>query len=386
MSRLEQSDLVSLRDTEFEKLRVALRFPAEFFLERPLSMVSSADLAFRAQKGTSSREKEYLAAFAELAGDFIESLDSRYGLPPLRLPIVRTHETNSEPTSMAEYAGRLVREAVSLDADTPIHHLTHRVERYLGVPVVVQAGRLRREHGFSGEPPTDSSRVRHTAYSARTGEFGERPIVVTRAEQSWERMRFSVAHEIGHLVMHADVARGRMADQLEEEANAFACELIAPISTLRRSLRGDITLHDLVALKRRWGLSIGALIKHLARGGAYSAQRERALQKQLHARINPVTGKSWGRTEPGFDDHQPERPRMLLRWTERVFSTTDTRAIASQQRIWPRDILDEFLAEQRSSSFAARGKTSDVNADSGGALSLAPVVDFDEARKRKQSG
>lgn len=380
VTRLEHSDLATLRDSEFDAAIDMLRFPAEFFLDPPLSMVSPTELSFRAQKNTTQGEKEYLAVFAELAGDFLASIDARLELPKTNLPTI-------SPGLGIAAAALLTREAMRIGSKDPINHLTHRVEKDLGIPVIVQAGRLHEESLFEGAE-IESSRPRHTAFSTRTGEFNERPIIVTRAERSWDRMRFSVAHELGHLVLHGNRQRGAALADVEVEANAFACELIAPAAAVRPGLGASVTLQDLVELKRTWGLSISAFIKHLARSGVITSQREQALQKQLYSRVNPMTGSSWGRTEPGFDDYEPERPRLLNRWAERVFATTDVRVIAAQEQKWPRDVLAEFLIEQRPAQNRSNATGSDAPSSPSKATfnEDASVIDFEDARRKRRSG
>src|SRR3546814_15933185 len=54
-----------------------------------------------------------------------------------------------------------------------------------------------------------------------------RPVVVLNpSKQDYYRQRFDVAHELGHLVMHADAEPGSRA--VEEQANRFAAELLMP--------------------------------------------------------------------------------------------------------------------------------------------------------------
>ncbi len=49
-----------------------------------------------------------------------------------------------------------------------------------------------------------------------------------------DRMRFSLAHELGHIIMHTVPG-----DEIENEANAFAAELLVPEKQFRRALTGQ---------------------------------------------------------------------------------------------------------------------------------------------------
>jgi Zn-dependent peptidase ImmA (M78 family) len=90
----------------------------------------------------------------------------------------------------------------------------------------------------------EEPREKHIAYSARVGEFGERPLIVLRALKSWERTRWSVAHEIGHIVLHAD---GVDSDDQEEQANRFASELLAPAKALVDEVPASAVVAESVA-------------------------------------------------------------------------------------------------------------------------------------------
>lgn len=361
-TRLEQSDVTALDMDVLERLAEVLRFPPEFFTTAPLSRVDPANLLFRAPKSTSSTEKEYLASFAAAAGDFLEQLHARWQLPPVRLPAL------PRGTSVVD-AAREVRARLGAE-DAPITYLTYEVER-CGVPVVI---RLRRTKS-TGELewlPVEEVRERHLGYSTRVGEFDDRPLIVFRAVESWERTRWTVAHEVGHVVLHADGVR---SDDEEEQASRFASELLAPAAAVAREMPKVPSLLNLVPLKMKWGISIGALLRHLHESELIDSHRYDMLRRQLYTRINPDTGSTWGRTEPGWNDRAPERPRLLAKWVERCFNATSARMLVSQNLIWPQDLLEDFLAGQREAP-PIRPTTRVAPAPDGN------VVDFERFRHR----
>jgi len=74
-----------------------------------------------------------------------------------------------------------------------------------------------------------------------------------------DRIRFSVAHELGHLIMH--IARSpRSEDTVEDEADSFASQFLMPESEIKPSLY-NLNLQNLAQLKRRWRVSMRALIR-----------------------------------------------------------------------------------------------------------------------------
>jgi hypothetical protein len=85
--------------------------------------------------------------------------------------------------------------------------------------------------------------------------------VVSRSGVCRERQRLSLGHELGHLVMDPQA-------QVDEEKAAyrFGSAFLAPRETLLRevgSRRTDISSAELLILKRRFGMSLGALVYRL---------------------------------------------------------------------------------------------------------------------------
>lgn len=106
------------------------------------------------------------------------------------------------------------------------------------------------------------------------------PLIVLNGDQPADRMRFTLAHEIGHLVMH------RFPNpNMEEEANEFASELLLPSQDIRPYFVGrrlDIEL--LGSLKPEWKVSMGALLMAASRLGFLTENQKTYLWKQMSAR------------------------------------------------------------------------------------------------------
>jgi Zn-dependent peptidase ImmA (M78 family)/DNA-binding XRE family transcriptional regulator len=86
------------------------------------------------------------------------------------------------------------------------------------------------------------------------------PVIMINNKIQNARKMFTLAHELGHLVMHNhnDFFISNERD-MEKEANIFASEFIAP----KESLRGEfvrLTFQKLFELKAYWKLSVGALL------------------------------------------------------------------------------------------------------------------------------
>lgn len=82
-----------------------------------------------------------------------------------------------------------------------------------------------------------------------------RPVVLLGSHAPGDRQRFSVAHELGHTVMHEVPG-----EEQETEADRFAAEFLMPRADIVGQLR-DVTIAKLARLKSEWGVSMAALLR-----------------------------------------------------------------------------------------------------------------------------
>lgn len=343
LTRMERSDMATITDGELQRLSHVLHFPAVFFVTAPESHVEPEDLSFRAPKSTLVSEKNRMAQMMALSGDFLLQLDAQHKLPPLRL----TPRPQLGPVAAAAEA----RRQLGLAQDEPIKNLTHLLEKH-GVPIVMRGER------FGGQGIEENERGRlekHLGCSAWVGEFRDRPLIALRELDSWERTRWTVAHELGHLMLHA--GRRDVGPEQENEASRFASELLAPFVVTSQEIRGVPSLVNLMPVKDKWGISLGALIRHFRDSDGMDQTRYDLLAKQLYTRINVDTGMTWGRTEPGWDSRAPERPRLMSKWVEFVYGTSTVKELAVHKTMWPNDLLAEFLMGQRGAAGTASGRS-----------------------------
>jgi Zn-dependent peptidase ImmA (M78 family) len=121
-------------------------------------------------------------------------------------------------------------------------------------------------------------------------------ITINKAVQNQGRVRFTIAHELGHHRMHSEDGETVVFvdDQLdlvgkdprEKEADAFAAYLLAPTKALKADLEGvkDITFDTVIELMARYGLSYRALVYRLI-------NTEIINKKQADALINDSEGR-----------------------------------------------------------------------------------------------
>jgi len=138
--------------------------------------------------------------------------------------------------------------------------------------------------------------------------FGPYPVFMVNERTSTDRVRLTLAHELGHLALHEEPH-----EFMEREADRFASEFLMPGDEIKGALRRP-TLSGLIPLKLEWMVSIQALIERAYALGTINSQRRTSLWKQLSSR-------GWRKQEPAFDQLPREQPRLLDRVFDALRST-----------------------------------------------------------------
>jgi Zn-dependent peptidase ImmA (M78 family)/transcriptional regulator with XRE-family HTH domain len=291
-----------------KRLAIALGVPAEFF-QAGRSPVSMDGAHFRSLRSTSQIERDQALAYGRIATDVVAALEDLVDFPEVDLP--------EYPVSPDEIAGpgpieaaRLTRKAL-LAQPGPVPHVVRLLEQH-GVIVLVLPQAAERVDAFSvGVHP--------------------RPMVFFNpAKGDYWRNRFDAAHELGHLVMHADAEPGEKV--VEDQAHRFAAEFLMPEQDIAADLPGAADWDRLGHLKTTWGVSLAAL---LYRARTLGIMKETAYRNAMSA----MSSRGWRRHEPG--PAKPlEQPTMLTRAIEIVAQAgTDRDGVATRARV-PRADLD----------------------------------------------
>lgn len=254
----------------------ALGFPDAFFGGDPVEHLDKEAVTFRALSRTTKSTREKALSAVSLAFILADRIADEFNLPALNLP-------DLHPTSEPEVAAEALRVHWGL-GDKPIANMVQLLEAH-GVRVFSLAENTRDIDGISTWR-------------------GNTPYVFLNTLKSPERSRFDAAHELGHIVLHRHgVAAGR---HVEHEANAFASAFLMPKSSVFAHVPGSRTVTGIVAAKRVWGISTGALAHRLHRLGLLTDWHYTMLCKQIQA--------------AGYRDEEPNSmPRELSAIWPQVF-------------------------------------------------------------------
>lgn len=126
----------------------------------------------------------------------------------------------------------------------------------------------------------------------------DHPVMLLNDRAPIDRLRWALAHETGHLCLHANY----IGEDPEGDANAFAAEFLMPADIIKSQLR-HLTVGRLTDLKRQWGVSMQALVERAHQLGVLLAGQRTSMYKQF-------SRNGWRAREPFSDELARERPRL----------------------------------------------------------------------------
>jgi Zn-dependent peptidase ImmA (M78 family) len=162
------------------------------------------------------------------------------------------------------------------------------------------------------------------------------PYLLLGGEACPNQVRFDIAHELGHLVMHrglepenADPDTHRL---LEQQADCFARAFLLPAQTFGREVWAP-TIDALLSLRRQWNCPIGAMITRCGEIGALDADQVRRATANLVRR-------GWKSGEPHDESSPGESPQLLARCIRLIIDggVKDRHTLLAELSLSPADI------------------------------------------------
>lgn len=264
-----------------------LKFPKNFFY-KDFKEQYVGNTFFRANATAMKKSKEMQLNKTMLAGYIYDYLSDYIEFPELNLPDTSQFNSDWDKELIEDLASK-VREHWGI-GDKPIANIVHLLERN-GIMV------------FSVD--TDSQKV-DAFCQHRTG----RPFIfLGNDKQSAFRRQFDGGHELGHILMHADIDDQDILSReenkiLEKQANHFASSLLLPADAFAKTVTSTSLLH-FVELKKYWQVSIGAMIYRCKELNLIDDSKYTSLQKQMSMKKM--------RTKEPLDDVFPLQEPVVLK-------------------------------------------------------------------------
>lgn len=237
-----------------------LQVSTEFFSVPLSGDVKPEQCHFRKRQTTPAGAKERVQAYSTILEQLVAELHEHLELPVNGFNLIDNSKIVSLSAPMIEKIAEGARIRWGLTADAPIDNMVNVVENQGAIITC-----------FDGI----SDKVDALSVNRRF------PIIVRNtAKESACRMRFDIAHECGHLIMHDGIETG--CKQTEREADAFASAFLFPRESFAREfpaclgLDGAINWKKVYALKVRWKVSARAIIYRAHFLGFINAQQYRS--------------------------------------------------------------------------------------------------------------
>lgn len=243
-----------------------LDFPVKYFYENP-DVFTSGTVYFRSLLTTNKKYRseqivkmDYLSQIYSLLQDYVAFPE----FEPLDLP-------NDVTPEQAAYA---LRDAWGLGRG-PIENLISIVEEH-GILVT----------SFS----TSTNDVDAFSQFMRATNTPTYIIAYSNNKTSAARIHFDIAHELGHICLHEwsedieDISKEEFKSK-EREANDFAAAFLLPEETFKKDAeRGPQTITYYKQLKKKWKVSIAAMVRRSEKLGIISADDYQNLIRVMQRR------------------------------------------------------------------------------------------------------
>lgn len=305
LSRIE-SDIAEVDAEVATQIAMLAGVTTDFLAVDPADGLVAQSPQFRSRSKLTKASRLRALQYAELVDEEYRRLLSQ--AQPLPLTFRALEDTRPDR------AAAVVREWLGFGVSSPLPYLVLAVER-LGVTVL-------------GLP------VEEDTLDAFCLWRGDQPVISILAGIPGDRVRFSVAHELGHLVLHRNDRR--TGADVESEADEFAAELLTPRKHVEKMLPRSITLSSLTMVKSEWGVSIKSLIRRAREVGAIDSDRAISLYKQMSTR-------GWNKREPGYVP--VEKPRAFRKLAEICYGPGPNVGRMASDAGWSESLTFDVLAQ-----------------------------------------
>lgn len=211
-----------------------LEFPLSFYEKKISNIAENAH--YRRKKGMTKSERSQIDFSNKLLGYIVDQMGESIEFPNMSIRMI-----DLEDGFIPETVAQFTRKYLGLK-DEPVRDIFSLLERN-GIIVI--------------ELDCDVDLFDGVSFLTDGGYY----VIIVNKNFSNDHKRFTLAHELGHLIMHTsnDFLISDCRDK-ENEANRFASEFLMPASFISNSLRG-LKLSYLVELKRYWLTSMASLIR-----------------------------------------------------------------------------------------------------------------------------
>lgn len=248
ISKIEKR-IIEPNDNLVERISQILNYPIDFF-EAPLFRVQGL---YRMKLSMPVSKFKTCEAVMTIVERHFSILHDAVELPEINIP-----SWNIEKSGSPEMAAIFTRESWRIPKGR-IEDLTKLLENNGIVVISLDLGDLDALSTFSET---------------------HQPIIFLNKRRTSDRLRFNLAHELGHFVLHWRKIVSEERDK-EKEANEFASEFLMPTRDIESQLF-RLTLDKITELKRYWKTSMKAIVRKAYTLNAMTKDQYYYLNKQFN--------------------------------------------------------------------------------------------------------
>lgn len=312
LSKIELGLIADVNIEFINSISAELDFPKDFFFER-IKILDPGIKYYRARKNETKKTLDVIDSEISIVVHGIKKLMSRIDFVANNIP-----EFNVEEFDNAEDCAKALRAYWKLPRG-PIKDLSRLVEDNGGL--VIKWNFL-------------SNKIDGFTFI----ETGLPPVIFLNKNLTGDRYRFTLAHELGHLVMHSNKP---YRPEQDIEADLFASEFMMPSNDIYQSLYG-LNFEALAAHKAYWKMSMGSIL--------YKAKHLDLLsENQYRYWMMKFSKFGYNKREPISTDIPLEEPSLFIEILKLYFDELDYSEddLADVLRIGKYDFARWYLGTER---------------------------------------
>lgn len=278
LSKFEKG-LSTLSEDLLAKVVTFLDFPIDFLTKNISNESETAQ--FRKRTTITKGDRTNIEQSYKLIGYIIDEMADSLMWPEFTFKTLDVEDGYS-PQYIAQYT----RKFLGLKPNEPVRDICNLLEGN-GI-IIVELNAIEKFDGVS--------------FQSDSGY----PVIVLNKNFSNDRKRFTIAHELGHLLMHSidnPAIPEYRKKELENEANTFASEFLMPEQAIISSLH-NLRLSYLAELKRFWLTSMGSIIRR--------AKDLNCISKDTYVYLNIEFSRKGLRKNEGFEVYI-DTPELFLK-------------------------------------------------------------------------
>jgi Zn-dependent peptidase ImmA (M78 family)/DNA-binding XRE family transcriptional regulator len=272
-------------------LEKVLGFPRRFYFEGDFDFGKIGNTYFRSLSKATKKDIEAQKIRIDFLSVVYKFIEEYIELPEANFP--RLNNDNLDRRSIEELAGQ-VREYWNL-GNEPIRNMVELLE-IKGLVVSTSKMNLEVIDAYTQVREIDGKDIYF--------------VILGNDKGSRFRRQFDAAHELAHILLHEgylDVTTLSKEEEreIENQANDFASAFLLPRDSFGKDVSMMPTnLNHYLFLKKKWHVSVGAMIRRAFNLGAITNSQYTTLQRK-------ISQNGWRKEEPLDNNSEPTSPVLL---------------------------------------------------------------------------